>query len=100
MKLVIIFDGTQPLGLLANACAVPAFSASKLVPDDVGEEVVDADGERHPSITRLPIPILACESKQLSAIRQEAVAWGLTCIDFSDVAQHARRYDEYTAALR
>lgn len=101
MKIVIVLDQSLPVGLLANAAAVLAFSASKYVPDGVGHDVADAEGGIHLGITQIPIPILACEGERLVELRkQAAAAEGVTCIDFCDVAQCAKRYDEYATTLK
>jgi len=100
MKIVIVLDRALPLGLLANAAAVLGFSASKAIPDGVGRDVVDADGGIHKGITRVPIPILACDGDLLPGLRQQAAETeDVECIDFCDVAQRAKRYDEYAARL-
>jgi hypothetical protein len=100
MKIEIVLDRALPLGLLANAVAVLAFSASKNISDGVEQEVVDADGGIHKGITKIPIPILACDGSLLPGLRLQAAATeGVECIDFCDVAQRAKRYDEYVAKL-
>jgi len=99
MKIVIVLDPELPLGLLANAAAALAFSASPAVPDGVGGPVLDAQGGLHPGITRIPLPILACGRAQLSELRRRAVAEGVACVDFCDVAQRARGYEAYAAEL-
>lgn len=100
MKIVIVLDRELPVGLLANAAAVLAFSAARHLPGGVGHDLRDADDGLHPGITNLPIPMLACEGGSLGELRQQAQAQGVGCIDFSRTAQRAKRYDEYEAALR
>lgn len=100
MKLVIVLDRALPLGLLANAAAVLAFSASRSIPGGVGRDTEDADGEAHAGITQLPIPVLACETGQIKGLRDRARDEGLLCIDFSDVAQRAKNYEDYAAELK
>ena len=101
MKVVIVLDKNLPLGLLANSAAVLAFSVSRHLPGGVGHDLEDADGGVHPGITNLPIPILACEGDQLGGLRERARSLPeVTCVDFSHVAQRAKRYDEYAAALK
>jgi hypothetical protein len=100
MKIVIVLDPDLPPGLQANAAAVLGFSASRQVPGGIGPEVADADGGRHPGITSLPIPVLACPDGRLADLRAQALALpGVACVDFSDVAQRARRYEDYTSEL-
>lgn len=101
MKVVIVLDKNLPMGLLTNAAAVLAFSAARHLPGGVGHDLEDADGGIHPGITNLPIPILACDGGQLGALREKAQALpGVGCVDFSDVAQRSKRYEEYEAFLQ
>jgi hypothetical protein len=100
-KVVIVLDPELPTGLLTNAAAVLAFSVAHRVADGVGPCLEDADGGVHPGITNLPIPILACPGPRLGELRGRAqAAAGVACVDFSQVAQRAKRYDEYEAALK
>ncbi len=101
MKIVIVLDRDLPLGLMTNAAAVLAFSAARFLPGGVGHDLEDADGDLHPGITNLPIPILACPGEGLGELRRKARTMDrVGCIDFSRTAQRAKRYDEYEAALR
>lgn len=101
MKVVIVLDKDLPAGVQANAAAVLAFSVSRQLPEGVGCDLEDADGSRHPGITNLPLPILACESGCLRSLRAKAQALPqIACVDFPDVAQRAKRYEEYEASLK
>jgi hypothetical protein len=100
MKIVIVLDKDLPVGLLANAAAVLAFSAARHLPGGVGHDLVDADGGLHPGITALPIPVLASEADRLVELRTLAQSLpGVGCVDFSETARRARRYEDYEAAL-
>jgi hypothetical protein len=101
MKVVIVLDKTLPAGLLTNAAAVLAFSTARHLPEGIGHDLEDADGSIHPGITNLPIPILACEGSQLGDLRDKAQSLsGVGCVDFSDVAQRSKRYDDYAVAMK
>jgi hypothetical protein len=101
MKIVIVLDKHLPAGLLANAAAVLAFSAARHLPGSVGCDLEDADGGIHPGITNLPIPILACEAEQLGDLREKAMFLpDVGCVDFSDVAQRSKHYEEYERSLQ
>lgn len=101
MKVVIVLDRTLPVGLLTNAAAVLAFSASQGLPGAVGHDVEDRDGSIHPGITNLPIPILACDGPGLGELRERSLALpGVGCVDFSDVAQRSKRYEDYEADMK
>jgi len=100
MKVVIVLDRNLPVGLLANAAAVLAFSSAPHLPGSIGPDVEDADGGVHPGITNLPIPVLACESECLRELRAKAAGLpGVGCVDFSSVAQRSKRYEEYAGLL-
>lgn len=100
MKVVIVLDRELPVGLLANAAAVLAFSAAPHLPEGIGPALEDADGSPHAGITNLPIPVLASSAGQLAELRAQALALpGVGCIDFPDVAQRAKRYEDYAADL-
>jgi hypothetical protein len=101
MKVAIVLDRNLPPGLSANAAAALAFSVSPLLPGCVGQAVPDRSGEEHPGITNVPLPVLAASAEDLAKLRLAAArAPGASCIDFSDVAQRARNYADYAAALR
>jgi hypothetical protein len=101
MKVVIVVDKELPAGLLANAAAALAFSVSPSINGGVGADLEDAEGSRHPGITSIPLPVLGCGGSQLTELRDRArVIPEVTCVDFSNVAQKAKRYDEYAAALK
>jgi hypothetical protein len=101
MKIVIVLDKDLPAGLLANAAAVLAFSSARHLPQGVGQDLEDADGGIHPGITNLPIPVLACDADRLADLREQALSLpGVGCVDFSDVAQRAKHYEDYEARLK
>ncbi|HNX31318.1 MAG TPA: DUF2000 domain-containing protein [Holophaga sp.] len=101
MKIVIVLDRNLPAGVLANAAAVLAFSSARHLPQGVGQDLLDADGGLHPGITNLPIPVLACEGERLADLRRQALeSPGVGCVDFSEAAQRARRYEDYEARLK
>lgn len=100
MKVVIVLDRQLPAGLLANAAAVLGFSVARHLPGGFGPDVADRDGSLHPGITNLPIPILACDEDQLPGLRDKAMALqDVQCVDFTEVAQRSKGYDEYTSAM-
>ena len=101
MKVVIVLDKDLPVGVQANAAAVLAFSVSGRLPGGVGWDLEDADGSLHPGITNLPLPVLACEEGGLRSLREKAKALPqVACVDFPDVAQRAKRYEDYEASLK
>lgn len=103
MKCVIIIDHSLPLGLIANTSAVLAMGIGHNVKDIVGEDVVDQDGTVHRGITQVSIPVLKGDEALLRSIRARLVEMegdGLFCVDFCDVAQKSRNYDQYKTHLQ
>ncbi len=100
MKVVIVIDKRLPPGLSANAAAALAFSVSPNLISCVGDSVPDASGSIHPGITNVPLPILASTAEGLAELRREAQGTiGVSCTDFSDIAQHSKNYAEYAREL-
>lgn len=100
MKCVMVLADDLPLGLAVNAAGVLAVTLGHRVPDLLPEDALDASGGVHAGLINVPLPILVSGGEGLKELRQRAAAQeGLTVVDFSDVAQHARTYEAYVAAL-
>lgn len=100
MNVAIILDRDLGGGYAANAAAVLAMSIGKRYPELVGSELVDREGNAHPGITSVPIPILAAEAVDLPRLREAArSAEGLWTVDFTHTARAARDYGSYERAL-
>ncbi|MDE6030574.1 MAG: DUF2000 domain-containing protein [Oscillospiraceae bacterium] len=97
-KGVMIIDGEQPAGVCCNIAAVLGASLGKLLPEAVGADTVDRDGNIHRGIIEIPIPILKGELELLRNIIS-----ALSCpeyrdivyVDFTELAQSCRTYPEY-----
>jgi hypothetical protein len=102
LKCVMIIDETIPLGLIANTAAVMGMTLGKLFPQTVGPDVHDQSGGRHVGIVAIPIPILkasqAVIQEMRARLRQPEFA-DVTAVDFSDVAQSCKNYDEFTEKI-
>lgn len=99
-KCVIILDEELPIGMVANASAVLALTLGKLVDDIIGDDIKDASDKNHKGITNTVLPILKSDKKNLTVICEKAKEIeGLTVIDFSDVAQRTKTYEDYTMQL-
>jgi hypothetical protein len=99
-KCVVILNRTLPLGLLVNASAVMGVSLGQLVEGAVGGDLTDASGTIHRGITTIPIAMLGADPERLAQIVERARAIReLVLIDFTNVAQKSRSYDEYAAKL-
>jgi hypothetical protein len=100
-KCAIVVDGALPAGLAMNAAAVLAFSLGHSYGQPVlGPDVKDRDGQVHRAITAAPIPILRADAAGLRTIVAKASADPeLFLVDFTEVAQAARDYGDYTASM-
>lgn len=99
MKCVMVLDAELPGGLLANTCAILGMTLGKLLPEQVGEDVIDASGNSHPGITTIPISMLKAERETIHEIRERLYSEEfreLTVADFSDIPQKCATYDVYT----
>lgn len=102
-KCVMVFDGTMPLGLIANTAAIMGITLGKAMPTIVGPNVMDKAGREHLGIIQFPIPILKANSAQLEEIRKKLYQnefSDLTVVDFSNLAQHCKTYEEFTNKMR
>ncbi len=97
-KCVMVVDPALPTGLIANTAAILGVTLGKRRPQMVGQDVADQGGKRHPGITELPIPILRGTPEQLGELWErlrEPEYKELLAVDFSDLAQGCKNYDEF-----
>lgn len=97
-KCVIVVDESLPLGILANTAAVLGVTIGKKFPDLVGENVLDASRREHTGVITVPIPVLKASGAKLRELREklfESVPGKTLVVDFSDVAQSCKTYEEY-----
>jgi hypothetical protein len=95
-KVVIVIDGELPVGLAMNTVAALALTVGRTIDGILGEDVNDADGFAHPGITKVPVPILKSDARQLSDIVIKAAELtAVFVVDFTKTAQMSRTYDEY-----
>ncbi len=57
-KCVIVMDERLPLGVAANTAAILGITMGMKMPDVVGEDVPDAQGNAHTGIIQFPVPVL------------------------------------------
>ncbi len=103
MKCVMIINAKLPVGLIANTSAVLALSIGERIQGIIGEDVPDKDGSLHRGITTLPIPLLKGESDSIRAIRNKLLTANtddIFFVDFCDLAQQSKNYEEYRAKLQ
>lgn len=97
-KFVIVINENLPQGIAANTAAIIGMSLGKKLPEAVGRDVTDQSGSLHPGIVELPVPILKSSAVTIQEIRniiQKVEYSSLTAVDFTDLAQGCRTYDEY-----
>lgn len=102
-KCVMIIDGKLPLGLIANTASILAMSLGKLHPEYVGQDVMDNSGHIHPGIIEFPISILKGNRSFIKELREKLYQEEFSCVttlDFSNLAQGCKTYDEYINKMK
>ncbi len=102
-KCVMVIDERLPLGIVANTAAILGITLGKRLPEVVGDDVYDGTGKKHLGIIEFPVPILRGNGEVLKAIRErlyEPEFSDLTVVDFSDLAQSCRTYEEFAEKMR
>lgn len=102
MKCVMIIDENLPIGLIANTAAVMGITLGKFNPNVVGADVYDKAGRTHLGIIEFPVPILKGNPDLINEIRTKLYQpefSELTVVDFSDVAQGCKTYDEFIGKM-
>ena len=97
-KCVMVIDENLPLGLIANTAAIMGITLGKELPEVVGANVTDQSGSEHLGIIEFPVPVLRGSPESIRQIREKLCQpdyQDLTVVDFSDLAQGCRSYDEF-----
>ncbi len=101
-KCVIVVDENLPIGIIANTAAILGITMGMKMPDVVGNDVSDLEGNPHMGIIQFPVPILKGNTEVLKSIRTklfEPQFAELTVVDFSDLAQGCKTYDEFIGKM-
>lgn len=101
-KCVIIIDEGLPLGIIANTAAIMGITLGKKLPEVVGADVTDQDGRTHLGIIEFPVPVLRGTPEAIKQIREKLYQpdfQELTVVDFSNLAQSCKTYDEFTEKM-
>lgn len=101
-KCVMVMDERLPLGLIANTAAIMGITLGKKLPQVVGADVTDQTGNEHLGIIAFPVPILKGSGERLKDIREKLYQpdfSDLTVVDFSDLAQGCKTYDEFVGQM-
>lgn len=102
-KCVMVIDEHLPVGLIANTAAITGITLGKKMPEVVGADVTDKTGNEHLGIIEFPVPILKGNVESIKAIREklyEPDFSDLTVVDFSDLAQGCKTYDEFIEKMK
>lgn len=101
-KCVIILDEALPLGVAANTAAILGVAIGARLPDMVGRDVRDGEGQFHAGIIQFPIPVLRGGSESLRTLRARLFApqfADLTVVDFTGLAQGCKTYEEFAEKM-
>ncbi|MCM1284814.1 MAG: DUF2000 domain-containing protein [Acetobacter sp.] len=101
-KCVMIIDENLPVGIIANTSAILGITMGMKLPDVVGDDIKDLDCNIHNGIIKIPIPVLKGDTEAIHNIRKKLFSKeysDLTVVDFSDLAQGCKTYDEYIAKM-
>ena len=101
-KCVIVIDETLPIGIIANTSAILGITLGAKVEEIVGDNVMDKTGNSHLGIIKIPIPILKATTETIKAIHKKLYEhdfYDLTTVDFTDLAQSCKTYDEFVERM-
>lgn len=101
-KCVMVIDEALPLGIIANTAAILGYTLGKQMPQLVGPDVYDADGQSHMGIIEIPIPILRANSEHIKQLRETLFTENyqdIITVDFTDVAQGCVAYPNYQSKM-
>ena len=102
-KCVMVIDEHLPLGIIANTAAIMGITLGKEMPEVVGANVFDKSGNSHLGIIEFPVPILKGNADVIKSIREklyEPDFTDLTVVDFSDLAQGCKTYNEFIGKMK
>ena len=102
-KCVMVIDEQLPLGIIANTAAIMGITLGKKMPEVVGADVADKTGNEHLGIIEFPVPILKGNAESIKTIREklyEPDFSDLTVVDFSDLAQGCKTYEEFVEKMK
>lgn len=97
-KCVIVVDENLPVGLTANTAAILGVTLGARLPEVVGANVRDGEGNEHLGIIGFPVPILKASADMLKKLRfslYDKLHDDLTVVDFTDIAQSCKTYGEF-----
>ena len=102
-KCVIVLDERLPFGIIANTAAILGITLGKAMPEVVGADITDKTGREHTGIIQFPVPILKGDTESIKVLRErlyEPEFSDVTVVDFSDLAQGCKTYDEFIEKMK
>ena len=102
-KCVMVIDENLSLGIIANTAAIMGITLGKKMPEVLGADVYDRTGNEHLGIIKFPVPILKGNTDIIKTIREklyEPDFSDLTVVDFSDLAQGCKTYNEFIEKMK
>lgn len=97
-KCVIIVDEELPLGIIANTSSILGITLGKYIPELIGKDIQDDNNKNHLGIIKIPVPILKGNKNMIRELREKLYTSDfedVITVDFSDVAQSCKTYDEF-----
>jgi hypothetical protein len=98
-RCVIVVDQDLPPGLAANAAAVLALTLGAREPALAGADLVDGDGQEHPGLIPIGLPVLKAPRASLTDLRGRAAEAGLGVVDFPAFGQTTTDYEAVRTAV-
>lgn len=98
LKCAVIIDGELPRGIIANAAAIMGLTLGRRIPQIVGRDVKDGNGCLHLGIVEFPVPVLKANAAKIKQLRRALYSpeyEDVVTVDFSDLAQGCKTYDEF-----
>ncbi|MBS7008139.1 DUF2000 domain-containing protein [Anaerostipes sp.] len=97
-KCAVVVDEALPSGIAVNTGVILGLTMGKHMPEAIGPDVRDGDGNEHRGIITFPVPVLKAGREVLKELRDklnQPEFKELLSADFSDVAQSCGVYSEF-----
>lgn len=98
-RCVIVVDEGLPPGKASNAAAVVAFTLGQRHSHLVGAQLSDREGDVHPGLIPIGIPVLKATDRQLIELRRKSLGH-CDIVDFPVQGQTTTDYDAFLSAVR
>lgn len=101
-KCVVVVDEKLSLGVIANTAVILGITMGMKMPDVVGKDVFDKNGNIHSGIIQFPVPVLKGSAEKILNLRNRLFDdefSELAVVDFTELAQHCKTYNEYISKM-